>query len=263
MTLIRAAARQCSQLLYSSRPAWAGIPGYAATHFVETLFYTLSTLEHCNVKYVAHFGILLGAARLGGMLPWDEDADIFVIGETPESLLAKIGSEITQLGLSLTWRANGYYLVRQKPWIAAQGHVALEFLPPVIADASPRTIESWESTMTFQELLPRAKVPFHGSWVWAPGRYESVLTRIYADSGSPATMARFRAPALAPESVEFWAHARADELKWDAIVGRATARPGWHHLTTMPWWWFNGAYNIAIGRLRRAGQRWQAANPGT
>jgi len=49
---------------------------------------TVTFLEKNNIQYWLDFGTLLGIIRQGGLLPWDEDADICIHGDYVEKFLA-------------------------------------------------------------------------------------------------------------------------------------------------------------------------------
>src|SRR5688572_25123540 len=120
-TWVNRTAHRLRGLLFSSRPAWAMMPGPVAANFADNLLFLLSALELTGVVYVAHFGTLLGSVRLGGVSPWDEDADIYVIGEDRASLERKLRRVLTEHGFLLIWDERGFYWVRQDPWWAGQG----------------------------------------------------------------------------------------------------------------------------------------------
>jgi hypothetical protein len=239
------------------------MPGSVAANFADNLLFLLSALELTGVVYVAHFGTLLGSVRLGGVSPWDEDADIYVIGEDRASLERKLRRVLTEHGFLLIWDERGFYWVRQDPWWAGQGHIGLELLPDVAPPGSRRPDHPEDPAIAHEELFPLRRHPFYGTWVWGPADAEAILWRIYGQTGTVATMARFRAPDVGPELEAFWRDARGDgracgeqRLDWDAISARFRRRAAerrFEHVVTFPWWWANGAYNIGIKRLRRLG----------
>lgn len=234
------------------------MPAFVAENFAETLLFTVSVLDRAGIRHIAHFGTLLGAVRLGGVCPWDEDADMSIIGETLESLEAKIRSDIEAHGFRLIRDPRGFLWVRQHPWWAGQGHLALEFMPDHAFDGSKVPKTAADSFIPDSELLPLRRYPFHTSWLWGPAKAAAVLDRLYGDSASSEVMSRFTAPPLSAGARRFWAQARGDSLDWPAISERfqrrVASRP-WAHVATFPWWWFNGAWNIGIRRLRKLGDQ--------
>lgn len=234
------------------------MPGYVAENFVECLLFTLAACEHAGIRYVAHWGTLLGAHRLGGVCPWDEDADIFLLGEDRASVERKLRAVIEDHGLSLIPDPGGHFWVRQRPWWAGQGHVALEFMPERPAAAWP-DLPDWDPWLPTELIEPRARYPFHGAWIWGPSGAEAVLARLYRASGSAAALRAFRRPALRAGVEGFWSRACPAEgpQDWDAISARMRMRvrtAPWGHVATFPWWWFNGTYNVGVRWMNRLGR---------
>jgi len=242
-----------SRLLASSRPRWAMMPSGPATHFAEMLLFVASALDHVGIENVIHYGSLLGAARLGAPLPWDEDHDLFVVDTSHEEVQAKLGDLFAAHGFRLVPDSGGFFWVREKYWLAASGHLALEFLPPLME--RPEDLPQWKGGaphLLETELRPLIRLPLYSSHVTAPAKTEDVLKRIYGEDGSPAVMQRFRAPPMRAEAAAFWAKARTpDRLDWDAISARFRARSRIKPLLYVPWWWFNGGYIIWINKFRR------------
>ena len=250
-------------LLFSPRPRWALMPGFVAENFIDNLLFTLSACEREGIRYAAHFGTLLGAHRLGGVCPWDEDADIFLVGEDRASVERKLGALLREHGFDLVWEPNGgFFWVRQSPWWAGQGHIALEFLPAAPATGTTR-LPDWDPWIPPEQLHPLSRYPFHETWISGPGDAEGLLGRLYGATGSQAVMSRWRRPRVPAATEAFWRAARSPELDWarisTRILDRRRQRP-WGHVATFPWWWFNGGYNVAIRQLRRLGSA--LASPG-
>ena len=245
-------------LLYSDRPRWAMMPGYVATHFTHALLFTAALLDELHIPWIAHYGTLLGAVRLGGVAPWDEDADLYVLTGRLDELQATLEPHLVRHGFESILRPSGDALiVRRRPWLAGQGHIGLSLLPPPLDDDVAPESMTWDAYLQKKELMPIRRVPFYSSHVFAPAHPEPLLWRLYADSGSPLAMNRFCAPAISAECARFWAKARPFEgpTDWPSISDRfVSGSRRWSHLRTFPWWWFNGAYNIGIGHLRRAGR---------
>src|SRR5574338_114422 len=95
--------------LPSQRPAWAMMPRANAGLLLDTLLTAVSVLERAKVAYTAHQGTLLGAAHLGGLLPWDIDADVAICGENAESVAAKLTRPLAEHGLALIFSPEHYY----------------------------------------------------------------------------------------------------------------------------------------------------------
>jgi hypothetical protein len=233
------------------------MPSYVATHFVDALFFTVSLLDELEIPYIAHYGTLLGALRLNGFAPWDEDADIFVLKGNLEDLASAVDHQLARHGFDTTLRkAGGAIYVRRRPWLAAQGHVGLSVLPEAYADGIAPDNPFWDAYLSASELRPLRRLPFYSSHLSGPAQAEPVLWRLYGASGGPPVMSRFLAPSISDRCERFWAEARPLEgpTDWRRISERFTCESGsWAHAVTFPWWWFNGAYNIGIKRMRRLG----------
>lgn len=229
------------------------MPRGAATHFSELLLFVLAALEEHQIEYILQFGTLLGAARLGGPLPWDDDHDVYVIDAQPQQLRAWLQPLLEEHGFRLSWDERGFFWVRERLWAADSGHLALHFLPPLVSNSQPLPVweggapDLWES-----ELRPLQRLPYYSTYIQAPLALEALLERCYGASGQPPAMAGFRAPAVSEEFLAFWGQARTPEkLDWPAISARFKRRSRWRHLLHLPWWWFNGAYILLISKLRR------------
>jgi hypothetical protein len=237
------------------------IPQGPATHFAEMLLFAVSALEHAGIEYVIHYGTLLGAARLGTPLPWDEDHDIFLPNISPDAVREKLEDVFRLHGFCLTSDPRGFFWVREKLWPAGAGHVAIELLPPLVQRVEDLPV--WDGGaphLLTDELRPRVKLPIHSSFVWAPHGTEPLLARLYGRSGTPEAMKAFIGTPMRPEADAFWSKARTPEsLDWAAISKRFRQRSRWKHLLNAPWWWFNGGYNVVVkhirGLARKAGPR--------
>jgi hypothetical protein len=251
-------ASSLQYMLDSHRPSFAMMPGYVASNLADNLLFLLALLDRLGIEYVAHYGTLLGAARLGGLAPWDEDADVYIVDLDFEALQARIGAALAAHGFeAFLTESRDALIVRQVPWVAGQGHIGVSLWPGTLDDrVDPREME-WDAYMRHSEYSPPRRYPFYGSYVTGPAQPDPVLDRLYGLAGSIEVMERFRAPQVSPAQVTFWSRARPidGDADWDAISARFVARARgvpWH-AATFPWWWFNGAYNIGVRTLRKLG----------
>ncbi len=247
----------CRSLLFSSRPRWAMMPSHAATPFADALLFTVSLFDELQIRYVAHYGTLLGAVRLGGVAPWDEDADLYILEGDLEGLERRLEPELARHGFETRMRRRGDALyVRRRPWLAGQGHIGISRLPEAYPDGIPPDNPEWDAYLSLNELHPLRKIPFYSSYLAGPALPEPVIDRLYGKDGSPEVMSRFKAPRVSTRCHRFWAEARpiAGSTDWSRVSRHFALRArSWSHTLSFPWWWFNGAYNIGIQRLRRFG----------
>lgn len=251
-------AEWCGSLLFSSRPRWAMMPTHAATPFADALLFTVSLLDELRIPYVAHYGTLLGAVRLGGVAPWDEDADLYILEGDLASLALRLESALVHHGFESRMRVKGDALyVRRRPWLAGQGHIGISVLPVALPAGTTPDDPGWDAYMSLDELRPLQRLRFYSSHIEGPALPEPVLERLYGKDGSPEVMSRFVAPRVSAPCHRFWAEARPIDgpTDWPRISRHFTLKAEtWSHMLAFPWWWFNGAYNIGIDRLRRFGR---------
>ena len=228
------------------------MPEAAATPFGDLLLFVCAALDYLGIEHVIHYGSLLGAARLGGPLPWDEDHDLFVIDTDLDRLRRHLEPIMIAHGYRVSRDRRGFLWIKERFWCAGAGHLALDVLPPPVAATDPLPV--WEGGaphLVQGELYPLHPLPFCGSFVWAPAAYEAVIYRLYGEAGSKAAVARFSAPPFAPQSDAFWTTARQPErMDWPAISRRFRDRSRMRALFGTPWWWFNGFYILAINAVK-------------
>lgn len=250
-------ASSLTALRFSSRPLWAFMPVHVATPFADTILFTVSLLDELHIPYVAHYGTLLGAVRLGGIAPWDEDADLYILDGDLTSLANRLEPHLRAHGFESRMRVKGEALyVRRHPWLAGQGHIGISVLPAPHPDDARPSNPHWDACVSRAELHPIQRVPFYSSHLAGPAQPEPLLARLYGGDGSVAVMGRFRAPSISKTSLRFWTAARpfAGPTDWGTISGHFKLKSRtWSHGIAFPWWWFNGAYNMGIDRLRRLG----------
>ena len=58
-----------------------------ASHIVQILFYVIDVLEKHKITYFIYWGTLLGSLRHNGLIPWDTDADIYIIENDKDKVL--------------------------------------------------------------------------------------------------------------------------------------------------------------------------------
>jgi hypothetical protein len=202
------------------------MPAWFASDAVDSLLLVLSALEHHGFTPVAHKGLLLGALRLQGLLPWDDDADAFLLDASPEDVIRRLGPVCQSHGLRLWYRQrHGYFFVFPQTALpfAHAGLTELGLLTRSVApDGAHFDAHEPRRHLTERELLPLQRIPFYTSWIHGPAQPEVAMHRMYGPLASPAEMGRFAAPQIAPASAEFWQRARPlhGPLDWPLISAR-------------------------------------------
>ena len=248
----------------SLRPRWAMMPSANAALLAEALLVVASIFEAAGVVYTVHHGCLLGTTRLRGLLPWDIDADLFLVGETGDSFKAKVGGPLSEFGFALEERAASRYFV-VRPAISFFGYVVPLF-PIVEVDLLQESTDPLGRIVYDQhashrrwdagELLAIGRYAFYGTWLAGPRDPEPVLARLYREAGSPKALGRFR-PACLPVNVDhFWQQVRPyrGEPDWPRIWQRAEQfrrRLLGRCLISAPWYILNGLYSILVQSIRR------------
>ncbi|GFS25333.1 fukutin-related protein-like [Elysia marginata] len=149
----------------------------------ETAAHVFSVLEKCGVRYWLEGGTLLGAARLGDIIPWDYDVDIGIYKEdiTKCQLLqhASEGPEAVIDDQEFVWeRANEGDFLRVQ--YSETNHLHVDIYPFYPKDGV-MTKDTWFAThrqdVEFSEsfLKPLAKINFTGRMVSAPNNVKKFL----------------------------------------------------------------------------------------
>lgn len=207
------------------------MPRWYATPFVDSLLFVASALEHCGVRYVVLRGTLLGALRLQGVLPWDDDSDLFVVGENAESLEAKLGATLREHGFAFKFLAREYYFgaypntIWQLPF-AGLTEIGLFTESRDASGAVLYDVHEPRRRITAEQLLPPTTLPFYATHLPAPRDAQGALHRYYGELASAEALATFERPPIEHECEEFWRRARplGGSLDWPAISARFKQR---------------------------------------
>jgi len=251
-------------LLPSRRPKFLMMPLHNADLLVDTLPTAVSVIERQGFAYTAHQGTLLGAARLGGLLSWDVDADIGLLEPNAEKVRIGLEGALLEYRLALIFSPNAYYYTI-RPFAQAFGKRVLLF--PIIevilvsSTVDPHTGEigydrhSPRRMFGARELLPLRRYAWHTSFISGPAQPEPVIGRLYGESGGPRAFLGHEPPRLSEEVGHFWQHARplVGPVDLETVRARAVAGGKWIRLLRCaPWYAANGAYSEALERVRRA-----------
>lgn len=218
------------ELRPSNRPQLLMMPSWFATDVVDSLLFVVSALEEHGFTPVAHKGLLLGALRLRGLLPWDDDADAFLLDASTSELDSRFATVCREHGFTLRFRRqHGYYFAFPTSLLPFP-HAGLTELGlltrSVAADGAHFDAHEARRHLREMELLPLSRVPFYGSWLSGPAQPEVALDRMYGALAAPEVMREFRAPAISAEVEDFWRDARPLDgpQDWRRISQRIRAR---------------------------------------
>lgn len=249
-------------LLPSRRPKFLMMPSSNADLLADTLLTALSIIEAQGFAYTAHQGTLLGAARLGGLLSWDVDADIGLLEGNAEQVQASLERALDECGLALVFSPKAYYYTI-RPFIRVFGRRVLMF-PMIEVILLSTTVDPHTGGIAHDrhsprrmfgpgELLPLRPYPWHTSFISGPADPEPVLRRLYGGGGQPAAFAGHRPAHLSEEAASFWRQARRLDQPVDLTAIRARAGRGrWGRLLrSAPWYAANGVYTEVLERVRR------------
>lgn len=84
------------------------------TYIIDVLRYVCDFFERNNIRYFLAYGTMLGAVRHHGIIPWDDDADVFVPREDYERLLKMQGQLQTEGYDIISMESDNSYLTYAK-----------------------------------------------------------------------------------------------------------------------------------------------------
>lgn len=147
---------------------------------VDSLYYILSCIDKSGLNYFAIGGTLLGVVRHGGLIPWDDDADIAIL-EKDESFLLNTDWSKWDLELIPSWIG---YKLRKK-------NRSFPFVDIFVMNwnnenqrfeyKSEEVKNKWPEWITKDQLYPLTKGVFGNTRLWCPNKSIEFLERFYGD----------------------------------------------------------------------------------
>ena len=174
----------------------------SAKWLLKTLANTDKLLRKNKILYWIDGGTLLGQVRNGGMMKWDDDVDIAILGKDINNLF-RLKSEFKKLGYGMAWGVGGQNIIKifdlngktiHKPKFRTKGHTGrLEYKYPYldIAVMNPNNRgtfrynrqmdEFYEKKYFFKqnEMYTIKRVKFSGILVNRPNKPIPYLDRAY------------------------------------------------------------------------------------
>ena len=156
-------------------------PVCCATHLYEILRDVTKVLEENNLEYFISFGTLLGAARHGGMIPWDTDVDILIPDENRK--------EVFRI-LNQTFQNSSYVVVEDRDDSIVGNLIRVNYSKNNSLHIDLFTYLNNQDSIAFgynrsfqkDDIFPLKKIHFYDLKIYGPKNIDLHLGSIYGDN---------------------------------------------------------------------------------
>ena len=139
--------------------------------FYDLVKYSDYILTKHGIKYTVAYGTMLGAVRHSGIMPWDDDADLYILvpNEKYESVILGLKEEIEQDGyaLKMNYDTNYFHVCKAG---AQNNYPYIDWY-------------RYHQTYSNEQLYPLKKLPFEDYEVCVPNKYMECIDVIFNQSG--------------------------------------------------------------------------------
>ena len=155
-----------------------------SSKMVKLLEKLTNILDKSDIPYWLTTGTLLGAARHGGLIPWDDDLDINV----PLECVDKAKNSLKNNNLGVLDARGGYQVYHQTTYpfvdliIVDKVKEKWTLCYPLNKDGSCsyKVAEQWpQECFMNDEVFPLKKIPFENLSLSVPNKYQELIINMY------------------------------------------------------------------------------------
>jgi hypothetical protein len=213
--------------LRSERPAFTGKYYRRAR---ALLLDTVDILDQAGIPYTLDAGTLLGIARDGDLIPWDNDIDLMLPAQSLPAL-RKVYGQIFRRGWKVSrtyrmgfaseaWRVGDPRVIKLRswnPWLFGPGSTLLDItITYRCQDACWWEMAHKVCKVSAEHFDRHETLEYAGRRLRVPYRHKEYLTRLYGE---------WRVPDQTFHHDQFGTIVSADDLKAEASISRDRVSP--------------------------------------